>query len=278
VNFRGTDTFGWNWVSDPFFASGEASGFYVPIETDPRVSGTIFVGLEHVFRTKDSGGSQAYLEQHCNEYTGDFAATCGDWERLGSARLTSPVFGDRDGAYVAALARSPADATTLWAATATGRVFVSTNADAPAAAVLFTRIDDDSPLAPERFISGIVVDPRDPHHAWIAYSGYDAYTPWAPGHVFEVRYRPSTGASTWTDVSFDLGDQPITGIAYDDTEASLYASTDFGVLELPLGASSWGAASPGLPPVAVYGLTISSPGRVLYAATHGRGIWSLRLP
>ena len=52
-------------------------------------------------------------------------------------------------------------------------------------------------------------------------------------------------------------------------------STDFGVLTLD--RSQWEPAARGLPPVAVYGLTIDSPGRVLYAATHGRGAYQLRL-
>jgi hypothetical protein len=37
-------------------------------------------------------------------------------------------------------------------------------------------------------------------------------------------------------------------------------------------------AGSGLPPVAVYGLTISPQARVLYAATHGRSAYRLSLP
>jgi hypothetical protein len=33
-----------------------------------------------------------------------------------------------------------------------------------------------------------------------------------------------------------------------------------------------------LPTAAVYGLTLSQSGNVLYAATHGRGAWKLTLP
>ena len=38
------------------------------------------------------------------------------------------------------------------------------------------------------------------------------------------------------------------------------------------------APAPNLPPVAVYGLTIDAKAGVLYAATHGRGVWRLKLP
>jgi hypothetical protein len=96
--------------------------------------------------------------------------------------------------------------------------------------------------------------------------------------VFEVRYDPVTGASTFTDRSYDLGDQPVTGIAEFGPTGDLYAATDFGVLRLPNGASHWENAGTKLPSVAVYGLTLSQSGRVLYAATHGRGAWALSLP
>lgn len=36
----------------------------------------------------------------------------------------------------------------------------------------FIRIDALSPNAPARFVSSIVVDPTNPDHAWISYSGY----------------------------------------------------------------------------------------------------------
>jgi hypothetical protein len=72
----------------------------------------------------------------------------------------------------------------------------------------------------------------------------------------------------------ESGDQPITDLVRDDVTGTLYAATDFGVLGLTAASTDWRATANGLPPVAVYGLTISSANRVLYAATHGRGAWS----
>ncbi|HNP70755.1 MAG TPA: hypothetical protein PLO33_04970 [Kouleothrix sp.] len=287
VNFRGTDPFGWNWISDPLLISGEAQSFYVPLINDPRVGGSWFVGLQHVWRTTDNGGDQAFLEQHCNEATGDFTVSCGDWEALGgeagpgtSGDLVSPLYGsDKRGSYVVAVERSRSDKGTLWAATRRGRLFISKNADAAKAAdVTFTRID--TPNTPTRFISGIAIDRDNPNHAWVSFSGYDAYAQaagTATGHVFDVTYDPAAGTASWKDISFDLGDQPITDIARDQNTGDLFASTDFGVLYLTNGSSSWATAAPGLPPVAVYGLTVSPASRTLFAATHGRGVWRLRL-
>ena len=88
-------------------------------------------------------------------------------------------------------------------------------------------------------MSGIAVDPADPNHAWISYSGYGAYTPGEPGHVFEARFDPATGTASFTDRSYDIGDQPVTGIALFGATGDVYAATDFGVLRLPAGATHW---------------------------------------
>jgi hypothetical protein len=70
----------------------------------------------------------------------------------------------------------------------------------------------------------------------------------------------------------------VTGIALFGATGDVYAATDFGVLRLPSGASHWETAGSGLPTSAVYRLTLSQSGNVLYAATHGRGAWALTLP
>ncbi|GAC1614029.1 MAG: exo-alpha-sialidase [Ktedonobacteraceae bacterium] len=278
INFKGTDPAGWDAVTDPLVASKEAASFYVPLTADPQISGTLFVGLEHIWRTVDDGGPQPYLDQHCNEQSGDFQSPCGDWVPLGgpTATLTGPTYGtDRDGGYVVAISRAAGDYSTLWTATRLGRLFISTNAAAPAASVTFTCLD--TLAQPSRFISGIAVDPKNPYHAFVSYSGYNAYTPTTSGHVFDVTYDPKTGKAIWQDLSNDLGDAPITGIAYDDQTGNLYISSDFGVAVLQVNSRTWLSAAPGLSMVAVYSLSISSSGRVLYAATHGRGAWRLDL-
>jgi hypothetical protein len=279
INYTG-DLADWNWIGDPLYYSLEARSFYIPLIADPSVSGTWFAGLQSVWRTQDNGGDRSYIQQHCNEYTGDFQNLrgCGDWVALGggASNLTSQHYGnDKYGNYVVATERAPGDTGTLWAATRVGRVFVSKNADGPAPLVNWTRIDTSA--QPGRFVSSIYVDPANANHAWVSFSGYEAYTPGQPGHVFDVVFNPKSGKATWTDLSYNIGDQPVTDLVRDDKTGTLYAATDFGVLGLTSGSTSWRTAANGLPPVAVYGLTISSANRVLYAATHGRGAWKLNL-
>ncbi len=283
ANFQNGDPSKWVVISGPLFA--ETSAFYKPIIADPFVAGTIFVGELSVWRTQDWGGDQAFLEANCPEFTtaGDQSG-CGDFVIVGdgvpSTQLTSTLWGDRDSGTVAAVTRSSTDSSTLWAATSTGRVFFSSNADAAAGSVTWERLDSSSSVDPNRFVSGITIDPANPNHAWIVYSSYSSLTSATPGHVFEVtRTAPST--ATWTSLDSPGGtpfpDFPATGIAR-DSNGDLYVSNDWGVMLLANGAVSWVPAGTGLPMVEVAGLTIVPSARVLYAATHGRSAWRLKLP
>ena len=283
VNFSDGATADWNWISDVFFTDvADPQLFYVPIISDPNVSGTMYVGATHVWRTKTHGLGTMTLAEfrlHCNEWTGDFAVPCGDWVQLGPTTLTDASLGDRSGGNVAAVERATSDTSTLWAATTTGRVFVSKNANAAdAGAVSFVRIDSSAANDPGRFVTGIYIDPANANRAWISYSGFNGATPLTPGHVFEVTYNLGAGTATWTDRSYDLGDLPTTDVVRDDATGDLYASSDFGVFRLASGATSWTPAAPGMPNVSVAGLTIVPGARKLYAATHGLGAWLLNLP
>ena len=57
--------------------------------------------------------------------------------------------------------------------------------------------------------------------------------------MFEVTYDPATHAATFKNVSYNLGDQPITALVVYGPDGTLYAGTDFGVLELPAGSKQW---------------------------------------
>ena len=82
--------------------------------------------------------------------TGKSSVTC--W-------LTDAAWGDRAGGAISAIERSPKNTNVAWAATTTGRLFISTNVDAePASAVEWTRIDDDA-VTPNRFVSSIYPHP-----------------------------------------------------------------------------------------------------------------------
>jgi len=291
VNFRNGDPTKWVIASGPIAAT-EPSGaqFYAPIIADPLVGGTIFEGSLSVWRTQDWAGNQAFLEANCPEFSTSGAnPACGDFVRIGPSGATNLTASSADyrgtsrsGGNVAAFARTRANAGTLWVATTTGRVFISSNADAAAGSVTFTRLDTlpSATGAPGRFVSSIFLDQTNANHAWISYSGYSSLTPAQPGHVFDVTYNPKTNDATW--VSLDggtgpMGDLPVNAIVR-SSRGDLFVATDYGVLRLAKGSTSWTVAGTGLPQVEVAGLTLVNGSHVLYAATHGRSIWALKIP
>ena len=291
ANFQNGDSTKWVVISGPLFQ--DTSLFYKPIIADPNPAnaGTIFVGERAIWRTQDWGGSQPYLEANCPEFTTSGSdPACGDFIQLGGpigpaspSRLTGTFYGaDRTLGNVAAVERAPSNTGTLWAATTTGRVFISQNADDPTASnVTYTRLDSLASNDPGRFVSGVYVDPANANHAWICYSSYSSLDPTAPGHVFSVTYDPIGGTATWTNLDGSgataFPDFPATDIVH-DSNGDLYVSNDWGVLRRANGSSDWVVAGSGLPMVEVAGLTIVPSARVLYAATHGRSAWKLTLP
>jgi hypothetical protein len=260
----------------------ETFAFYVPLTHDPSASrkGTLFTGGQFVWRTTDNGGPSDQLDAHCRETAlsvGDSSRVCGDWQRIGRRLSAGATLAEGAGDYVVAVERAPSNDQTLWAGTRQGHLWISRNANAAdPAGVQFTEVKAAG--LPGRFPSSITIDPGNPNHVWVSYSGYSAYTPSTPGHVFDVRVNPDTGAATAADLSFDLGDQPVPDVVRDDQTGALYASTDFGVLTLAVNGTSWTKAADGMPIVAVYGLTVDPGTRLLYAATRGRGVWRVNLP
>jgi hypothetical protein len=271
-------------------ASGEGSQFYAPIIADPVSAGTIFQGSLSVWRTQDWAGNQTFLEANCPEFTTSGAnPACGDFVQIGPMGATDLTASAADyrgttlaGGNVAAVARGTSDTSTFWAATTTGRVFISTNADTTNTSVTYTRLDSLAANSPPRFVSTIFVDPADANHAWISYSSYSSLTPTTPGHIFSVRYNPGLGTATWTNLDGSgataFPDFPATSVAFDSVAGDLYASNDWGVLKRANGSSDWEVAAPGLPMVEVNGIVIATTARKLYAATHGRSAWQLTLP
>ncbi len=293
ANFQNGEPTKWVIISAPIAGSPEGSNFYAPIIADPNpaAAGSIFEGSQSVWRTQDWGGNQAYLEANCPEFTTPGTkAGCGDFVQIGPTAATNLTVSAADyrgttrvGGFVAAIERAASDTGTMWVATTTGRVFISKNANAAAGSVTYTRLDTlaSATADPGRFVSGIYIDPANPNHAWISYSGYNFNTPGEPGHVFSVTYD-GTGDATWTSLdgtgATAFPDFPATDVVR-DSNGDLYASNDFGVmrLRLPSGSTGWEVAGADLPQVEVAGLTIV-PGVKLYAATHGLSAWQLTLP
>ena len=124
-------------------------------------------------------------------------------------------------------------------------------------------------------------------------------TPTTPGHVFSVTNTGVTGGGTFTNLHvengssayptpFSDGDLPVSDVVRDDSTHTLYVGTDFGVLQGTNDGASWSTME-GMPRYEIMHLEMQPSNRVatcttagpckkvLYAATHSRGIWKVDL-
>lgn len=142
---------------------------------------------------------------------------------------------------------------------------------------------------PERFVTGIVVDPDDPRTVTVTLGGYSRR--WTPPGVLDDDAMPGTGhvfrstdaGETFADISGDLPDAPMTWI--DARGDQLVVASDVGVFIssdatgtrwAPLGAQGSGAAD-ALPNVPISTVEVA-PGNpdLLTVATMGRGVYLYR--
>lgn len=128
---------------------------------------------------------------------------------------------------------------------------------------------------PNRYLSGFAVDPKNADHVFLAVNGFSRHWTEGPGagvgHVFES----TDGGTTWKDVSANLPDVP-TNSAIVLPNGGLAVATDLGVVYRAPGHSNWQRVG-SLPAVAVLQLKLSPDGGTLYAATHGRGIYTVKV-
>jgi len=124
---------------------------------------------------------------------------------------------------------------------------------------------------PNRYLSGFAVDPKNADHVYLAVNGFSRHWTEGPGagvgHVFES----TDGGTTWKDISANLPDVPTDSLLA-LPGGGLALATDLGVVYRAPHQTSWKRVGQ-LPAVAVLQLKAGSDGRI-YAATHGRGIYS----
>lgn len=130
---------------------------------------------------------------------------------------------------------------------------------------------------PNRYVSGLAIDPADPSGA-TAYVGFNGFSRrWieGPGAGLGHLYRTADGGATWTDVSGNLPDVPVNDVMFAGTK--IVIATDLGVVVSADGGAHWTRLGANLPYTTVMDVHLGPDNRV-YAATHGRGIWSVPRP
>ena len=228
----------------------------------------IYFGTHRLYRSADQGV----------RWTGLGASTDGFGADL-TKNIPDPDYGSGFPSYISAIVAHPAldqsanpAGETVWIGTGDGLVQFTSNAGALAGAT-FTNVTR-APL-PNRYVTDIALDPNNRQRAVVVYSGFNANTPETPGHVFATGDQ----GATWANISGNLPDIPVTSVVIDPLLAGMiYIGTDLGAFQTADGGATWIRLSNGMPKVAVFMLRYHAASRSLIAATHGRGVYRLKLP
>ena len=226
-----------------------------PIVFSPHDPGTLYVGGNCVFRTRDQGMSWTQISPDLS---------LNDRERQGASG--GPITRESAGAEVhatcACVVESPHRAGEIWASTDDGLVHV-------------TRDDGKSwqNVTPKgmpelAYVGCVEVSAHDPDTVYVAATRYKLadYKPYL--------FRTTDGGRTWKSINGNLpateiarvvrADPVAAGLLFVGTETGIHFSLDDGTSWLPMS---------GLPVVPVYDLKLKDSD--LVAATHGRSFWIL---
>jgi hypothetical protein len=130
---------------------------------------------------------------------------------------------------------------------------------------------------PNRYIGGIGIDPSNNKHVYLAVSGFSRNFTEGPGAGVGHIYESKDGGATWSNITGNYPDVPTSSIKQAPNGA-LVAGSDLGVFYRAPGTTTWKRLGTNLPMVSVTDVEFAPATNVVYAATHGRGIWSIPLP
>jgi hypothetical protein len=130
---------------------------------------------------------------------------------------------------------------------------------------------------PNRYIASVAVDPADAsgNTVYVGFNGFSRRWTEGPGVGIGHIWLTTDGGATWADVSGDFPDVPVNDIVIHD--GKLIVATDLATLISTDGGAHWSRLGANLPFTTVMDLTLGPDARI-YAATHGRGIWSIPAP
>lgn len=216
-----------------------------PFTLSPHNSRIIYHGMQYVFRSLDRGES---------------------WERIsGDLTFNDPTKqGNISFATIFSLCESPLKFGLVYAGTDDGRLHVTKNGG-----VQWNEIMEG---LPRKWVSRVVASRYEAGTVYATLNGkrdddFQTYV-----------YRSRDYGKTWEDISEGIPGGPVNVIVEDPNNQSiLYVGTDMGVYVTLDGADSWQVLGTELPITFVHDLAIQERDKVMVAATHGRGMYKIRL-
>lgn len=213
--------------------------FISPFSISPNNPNTLVAGTYRVWRTTNGAN---------------------DWDPI-SGDLTGSGTGS-SGATISTVVIAKGDARVIYAGCTNGRVQVTTNNG--------TSWNLRNTGLPNLYATRIAIKNNSPATAFVTFSGYT--------NGSKV-YKTTDYGVSWTNISGNLPNIPVNCIfIHPDNENYLYIGTDLGVFATTNGGTNWVQEVNGMANVPVLDLDYRSSDNRLFAATHGRSMYSAVLP
>lgn len=209
---------------------------------NPRI---VYHGMQYVFRSFDRGETWERISDDL---------TFNDPEKQGNISF----------ATLFSLSESPVKFGVLYAGTDDGRIHVTRNGG--------TDWQEINNGIPYKWVSRVVASKYNAGTVYLTMNG-------KRDNDFQVYvYRSTDYGQNWQDISKGIPGGPVNVIYEDPTcRGLLYVGTDLGVYVTLDDGQNWQVLGSELPITFVHDLALQEREKVLVAATHGRGMYTIRL-
>ena len=241
---RSTDA-GLTWSGNLLPTRAEAALYQRPFVIDPFRQGVIYTGLQNVYKSNNYGDTWQKFSEFgpglSNEKVVAIGLTPQDTNILYTA-FSNPV----------------------WHKDPIGKLFKTSDAGSH-----WKDITKDLKGVSWTNITSIAVDPESSNDVYVGFRG---------GWDYKVM-KSEDGGETWNNYSDGLeSDCDVNAMIIDqDDQHTVYIATHHGVYKRGNGEKTWKKFGSGLPRVMVSALDIRFKDRILYAGTHGRGVWYIKM-
>ena len=232
-----------------------------PIHMSPNEKGTIYIGAQFLFRSRDHG-------QTWDRISPDL--TTNDPEKQKQEESGGVTV---DNSYaemhttIYSISESPRDGQTIWVGTDDGNVQLTRDGGKTWTNVVANVRD----LPKFSWVSWVEASRFDPATAYVT---FDRHT---FGDMAAHAYKTTDYGKTWSSiVAQDSGVRGFAHVIKEDTESPnlLFLGTEFGLWVSPDGGKQWAQYKGNeFPDVPVRDIAIQPRESSLVVATHGRGIW-----
>jgi photosystem II stability/assembly factor-like uncharacterized protein len=232
-----------------------------PIHISPNEKGTIYIGAQFLFRSRDHGQSWERISPDL---------TTNDRERQKqeeSGGVTVDNSSAEEFTTIYSISESPRDGKTIWVGTDDGNLQLTRDG-----AKTWNNVVSNVPDLPKfSWVSWVEASVHDPA---TAYATFDRHT---FGDMAPHAYKTTDYGKTWsTVIAPDSGVRGYAHVIKEDAFSPniLFLGTEFGLWVSLDGGKDWAQyKGHNFPCVAVRDIVVQPRERDLVVATHGRGIW-----